>query len=296
MEPASMDRANDQNRVREGFVVLSETLLVSLSEVFPECTGTSTALSVFRTLIKGKSDREDGFVRSCGALFKKHSSSFKNRDTEALFALCEDSDLFREIDLRTKWLDPGFGEESKTNLWQHLLALKTYAELYCAVPEAVMSRIEGLAGSLGDKLKSGTLDLAKLDISKIGQELMGAMSPEEMRTFEKNLPDIYGCLNEVAQTVTTQTLSCGSQPNFDAGGLLSKIAEMGQLGADFGSSASGLGNLGPLLAASQSPDLASMSALLQNLGGTPSTKRQCHYDTSPRTADEETESKRSRTS
>ena len=219
--------AQKPNKLRQGFISLAETLLSSLSDVFPECESTARALHMFQTVIKGNETFEDEFVRRCQTLFKHHAHGIKTRDSEALFTLMESLEQLRDIDLREKWEDPDFAAESRDHLWQYVAALKTYADLYTAVPKNVMGRIESVAGSIGEKLTSGEMDLRNMDLGQIGQTLLADMSPEELEGFEGNLPDIYESLSEVASTIG------GGGAGIDVGRLMEQLAsQSGERGAD----------------------------------------------------------------
>jgi len=214
------------NKLREGFVELAENLLVSISDVFPECDETRHALQLFRVAVKGDPGGEDKFVRRCTGLFKQNSARLKERDSVALFAVVDGIPLLEGIDIRNKWGDPDFTEESKQNLWQYLSALETYGGLYCAVPAGVMGRIEQVATTMSAKLQAGTLDIASIDISAFGEDLMSGLSPEEMKDFEGSLPDVYSCVGNVASMLAKQT----GNDSFDANALMSKVVQM-QAGA-----------------------------------------------------------------
>ena len=189
------------NKLRQGFISLAETLLSSIADVFPECENTEMALHMFRTVLKGNDCIEDQFIRRCQALFKQHSTGLKNHDVETLFTLLESLDQLRDIDMRDKWDDPDFAPESRDHLWQYVAALKTYADLYTAVPKNVMGKIESVAGCIGEQLSRGELDLRSMDLGKIGQTLLADLSSEELEGFEGKLPDIYESLSEVANAI-----------------------------------------------------------------------------------------------
>ncbi|NCX06391.1 MAG: hypothetical protein EBW68_11535, partial [Actinobacteria bacterium] len=200
------------NRLRQGFIALAEALLQSIAEVFPECDSTATAHRLFCALVKGDAAQEDEFIRCCAQQLKQHAAELKERREEALFAVADAMTMLRDLDLRTKWADPGFTAESKEHLWQYLSALKTYAELYCAVPTGIMGKIEHVAGDIGERLRSGNLNLASMDIASIGTDLLGQLSPEELQKFESNLPSIYDCISDVASSVAAQA---GGPANLD---------------------------------------------------------------------------------
>lgn len=215
--PPSSD--SQPNRLRQGFIALAEALLQSVAEVFPECDSTETASRLFAALVKGDAEREDEFIRQCATQLRKHATDLKERREGALFAVADALAVLRDLDLRGKWSDPGFTPESKEHLWQYLAALKTYAELYCAVPTGIMGKIEHVAGDIGDRLRSGDLNLAQMDIAGIGNELLGQLSQDELQNFESNLPSIYGCISEVANSVAAQA----GRPDIDIAELMKTV-------------------------------------------------------------------------
>jgi hypothetical protein len=217
--------AQKPNKLRQGFITLAETLLSSISDVFPECECTERALHMFLTVVKGNETFEDEFIRRCHVLFKQHAQGLKAHDAEALFTLMESLEQLRDIDLREKWEDPDFTAESRDHLWQYVAALKTYADLYTAVPKNVMGKIENVAGKIGEKLSRGELDLRNMDLGSIGQTLLADMSAEELEGFEGNLPDIYESLSEVAGTLG------GGGTSIDVSKLMEQLAsQTGELG------------------------------------------------------------------
>ena len=189
------------NKLRQGFIGLAETLLSSISDVFPECSDTQNTLQIFRSVVKGNDEFEDVFIRRCQVLFQQHAEKLAVKDAEALFSIVEGLDFLRDINLRDKWEDPDFAAESRDHLWQYVSALKTYADLYSSVPKEVMGKIENFAGKISQQLTDGELDLRNLDIGNIGQELMKNLSPEELEGFQGNLPQIFESLSEVANSM-----------------------------------------------------------------------------------------------
>jgi hypothetical protein len=250
--------ATQPNRLRQGFVALAETLLRSVAEVFPECEATEAALQLFSVAVKGDEAAEDDFVRRCAALFGKHAAALQRKEDAGLFAIADSLSILRDVDLRSKWADPGFTQESKEHLWQYLLALKTYAELYCALPCAVMGKIERVAGGIGERLRSGELNLASMDIATIGNELLGQLSQEELRDFEGGLPRIFESISQVASSVAAQA----GHSDFNVEALMRTLVESQQQDGAEQSAASVLQAMGGLLA----PGGASAGGIEQLLG------------------------------
>ena len=240
------------NKLRDGFILLCENLLKAIGDVFPECDDTSYVLRIYETLVKGDAETEDKFIRKCQKVFKNHSSQMKARNPEAIFALCESVEVIKRLDMRSKWEDPDFTPESKENLWAYLTNLQTYSDLYTCVPSSTMTKIEGLAASVGDRMRpDGNLDLSGLDLSTFGSEVLGSMTQEEVSQLEANLPDIYACVGNVAGMLGHGTSSPDKGgAGIDLDGLLRTIAQMNTGGGSTGGEGGqdvGMGGIGELL-------------------------------------------------
>lgn len=260
------------NKLRQGFISLAETLLESVSDVFPECQNTEAVLRIFRTLVKGNDVFEDQFIRRCQTLFKQHAAGVKDKNAETLFKIVENLEHLRDIELREKWEDPDFTQESRNHLWQYVAALKTYADLYTAVPKEVMGKIESVAGRIGEQLSKGELDLKNMDLGAIGQNLMSNLTPEELAGFEGNLPDIYASLSDVAGA-----LGGAAGANIDLAAMMEQLSkqtgEGGGSGLDMAQvlqqmssqmpPATGGGNGAPAVDISQL--MQAMAPMLQNI-------------------------------
>jgi len=245
------------NKLREGFVSLSEALLTAVHDVFPECQSTDHVLKVFRTFVKGDPNNEDVFLRKCHKIFKKHSAEIKARDPEAVYAISEELDMIKSMDLRKKWNDPDFAEESRMNLWTYVANLETYANLYCCVPPNTMGKIEDMALKVTKQMRGENLE--NLDIGNFGKEIMSSMTPQDIADLEGNLPDIYACVGNVAGMLGHGTES-GSK--IDVEGLIQKLMQSQTDGAP---DISGL--LSNLQGTGAGIDPSQLASLAQKLGG-----------------------------
>lgn len=219
---ATNDSAGNPHRIRSGFISLTESLLNSICEVFPECEGTQLTLQLFQRLVKGKEDAEDKFIRKCHKTFQENGDDIKAKDPGALFAICGDISILKEVGIEEKWKDPDFSEDSKEHLWQYIFSLRTCSDLYCAVPTRVMGKIETIASGLGEQLRSGNLDLKSMDVSALGKDLVATLSADELAQFEGNLPSIYDSIGEVANAMSRQS----GGGNIDMEALMKQVAEL----------------------------------------------------------------------
>jgi len=236
----------DANRLRDSFVALAESLLESIQEVFPECDETSTARRLFSAIVKGDSTAEDRFLRKCMDEIRSRQDRIKDRDIEALFEIADGLSILKTINLRQKWSDPDFSEESKGHLWQYVEALQTYGGLYCSVPTSVMAKIEKVAVNVSEKMAGGDFDLSKLDLSSLGKDLIGELSTDEVEEFQESLADVYSCVGNVASLLAKQS----GNETFDVAAMMSCVQSMQS------NVVQGGGGVPP-----------NFGALLQNLGG-----------------------------
>lgn len=245
---ASANTTQDANRLRDSFVALAESLLESIQEVFPECDETATARRLFGAIIKGDSAAEDRFLRKCMDEIRSRQDRIKEHDVEALFEITDGLSLLKTINLRGKWRDPDFSDESKDHLWQYVEALQTYGGLYCAVPSTVMAKIEKVAMGVSEKMAGGDFDLSKLDLTSLGKDLITDLSAEEVEEFEGSLTDVYACVGNVASLLAKQN----GNESFDVAAMMNCVQNM-QVNVVQGAQPGGA-----------APDLG---AFLQQLGG-----------------------------
>lgn len=230
------------HRIRDCVVNLTEVFLTSLFEVFHECNSTSLALENFKAKIKGCPEQEEEFLEECRRAFQKSPLLLSDLSSSTLTTWSSEIDIFKTLNLGLKWGDPDFTEVSKNNFRQHLIALKTCAELHGAVPTSVMTKIEHIAKNLGTKLQSGTLNFNEIKVEDLGRLLTTCMSPEEMQDLENGLPSIFQSLSQVATAVASQN---GGGPNggqnignFDTNAFMNLMASLPITGHETGTSAS----------------------------------------------------------
>ena len=256
------------DKIRQGFITLSESLLSSLIEVFPECDALDAGFQLFTRIIKGDAEKETSFIRECQAILHKHSDPLKSQEEEALFKVAEEMPLLRNVDFRQKWVDPGFTEESKKHFWQYLASLKIYADLFCSVPTEILGKIESVASGLSSKLQEGKFDLSKIDVREIGNELLGQLSADEVKTFEASLPNIFSSITEMASSISSQV---GGGAQIDPEAIMKTLLERQQEGGplDVSSIMQSIGGALPLAGLDSGQSMASMMQLLGRMGGGP---------------------------
>lgn len=74
--------------------------------------------------------------------------------------------------------------------WEVLDRVVALAVVDGSVPSGAMSHIEDYAAKLADDIASGRRDIASLDLSTIGTEIMGNLNPDEMSAIASSLPNL----------------------------------------------------------------------------------------------------------
>lgn len=255
-------------KIRQGFIALAESLLASLLEVFPECDALDAGCQLFRRVLKGDASKETAFIHEFQAILQRHAEPLKRQEEQALFQAAEELPLLRNVDLRKKWGDPGFTEESKKHFWQYLASLKIYADLFCSVPTEILGKIESVAGEISSKLQAGSFNLSEIDVREIGNELLGQLSQEEVKTFEASLPSIFSSLTEMASSISAQVGGGGAAP-IDPEAVMKVLLEKQQEGGplDVSSLMQSLGGALPLAGLGGPQSLESLMQLLGGVGG-----------------------------
>ena len=183
------------NKILANFIGTTEELLVSIQTIFPECEECHMAIKMFNTFVKDNSKGQIKFMKTLHKMFEEKASLLKDRDPEGIFTLTEETPLLEDLNLRQKWkeLDP----ESVDNFWSYITKLKMFCEIYFTVPESVFGQIEKVASSVSDDVQNGNLNLSKLDLQGLTDNLMNNMSEEETKQFEENLPKLFDSLSGV---------------------------------------------------------------------------------------------------
>ena len=256
------DRAEEGAKLREGFVRLAESLLEAVQQVFPECDEVDMALNLFRNVVKKDPLKEDALIRTWHKAVKPYKTELEAKDAEKLFLVIESIDAIKAIDLRTKWKDDDFNEQSRENFWQYLYSLNTYANLYCCVPSRMIGKIEALAGKLCSELQSGTFDISSLDLNALGAGVTADLTEDEMNAFGDNVGEIYASL----QTVLGQAGKGGACDGIDISAAIGAVTQMLPTGSLEGATPE-MANMMAALKGGALPDMDALGAMIAQMKG-----------------------------
>jgi hypothetical protein len=243
-------------KLQQGFVTLLRTFLEELAAAFPECSAAGAAQ------VPETPEALDAVIRQLRQGSTARLAALQARDPEALRGFQAEVPLLAPLALDQKLQDPGLSAESRDQIWRYVAMLCTFAEFYTAVPSALLGKIEGAATTLvqqnGAMLTSLLSGLAgpgagasgATELTQLGQDLLAGFSPEDLRDFEKSLPQLYGAVGSLSQLFQPDAAGAGdfnpiqlleqlsalqssdrAEGRADGAGLLASLTSMLQGGA-----------------------------------------------------------------
>jgi len=120
-----------------------------------------------------------------------------------------ESEMILAINLRAKWLDPGIDEETRDCVWEYVLEMNRYAQLYSGlfsqIPSNTLGKIQSTAMGLASKIQSGQMNLADLDLNKLGRDVVNDLDEEEIEQFTQNIMQDPSVLQNLCSSMLSGT-------------------------------------------------------------------------------------------
>lgn len=220
---------------RNKFCGLLEECLVSLTDVFPECSETAALLEKYNDIIKGSALLEDKLVKKWHNSMKPFYSMADAHD-DTLWD--QNLPFFHDIDIGRKWRDPEFTEESKDYLWEYLDGLNKHSRIYNAIPEHMLNTIQDAASGMAESVRNGEMkfDLESLnwkEIESMGKNVMAGLEEKDIEEFVSNISGLAQGMNlngpedipRVLNDIPGMSDILSNAPNF--GDLLNQIFQTG---------------------------------------------------------------------
>lgn len=155
----------------------------------------------FRTLITGFHEA-----------FKEHYADIA-AENAALFDN-EHNEWMRAVHAKTKFTDAN--PQIRAQVWQYasfLARMSNMYAMYSKCPDSLLGHIHTLAEQLGASLQRGEMSLADLNPLTLGQHLMKALTPEDLKSFgttmmgDSNLDGIIAMLSSMVSMIGGSTIS-----------------------------------------------------------------------------------------
>lgn len=115
----------------------------------------------------------------------KNSTLCSQKDARAAKALSEE---FSEI--------PGLAQPDKMSdsVWTNVAQLNGFSAVTESIPTKMMGRIESMASRLADDIVAGRTDMASVNLSDIGQQVLSGCNEEDMSQFAGNIDTLLPAL------------------------------------------------------------------------------------------------------
>ena len=176
-----MSAAAATNNPLEDFFQLCKTLMSAVSTTFPECERTKTALSELEFIeTSGMETMKETLIRTWYDTMKPHVQACVQKNDNVL--LRANIKFLDELDLKTKWTDPDFDQESKDVLWEYINNLNYLA---CMYSESSPEHMEGLTS-----VASRLAETAQLEISEDGKLSFNLKALQSLLTDESKQGDL----------------------------------------------------------------------------------------------------------
>lgn len=169
--------ASHKNYFVNVFSQLTEDLLATLHDAFPECSGTKQCLSLYQLFAKvnhnnlvggiqlwyqvmspyteNLMNKDEGFLWLCEKLRQTHKVQNTNMSTlintmmtggdtqkkSAVKEFCHPVNMLNQMKLEDKWKHPELDEQSRAYLLTYLIHMNAYAILYEIVPDVIIPDI-----------------------------------------------------------------------------------------------------------------------------------------------------------
>mgnify|MGYP006140531237 CR=1 FL=1 len=116
---------------------------------------------------------------------EKMTALCANQDARALHALVG---AFPEL---ARLEDPGKVDEK---VWKNIAQLNGFSSVTGNIPQKMMGRIEEMASKLADDIVAGRTDMASVNLTDIGQQVLSGCNEDDMSKFANNIEELLPAL------------------------------------------------------------------------------------------------------
>lgn len=175
------------------FTKHATAFITQLSICYPDCPKVKTLklkyeLAIVSSIEPMQTMAKNLLIKTYHINMEPFYQLVSTRD-ETFFSLaCEKVDLLKDMNFRAKWV--GADATTRKAVWEYLDLLNRDAQmfaLYRHVPPSMMDKIQTIAHGMVSKIEASDMDMSKLDVGGISQQVMKSMSPDEIQSFAKNV-------------------------------------------------------------------------------------------------------------
>ena len=116
-----------------------------------------------------------------------------NQRDPTVFTEGSQIEFMRRVNMREKWLDSSIDDDTRDCVWEYILQLNHFSQLYCTllnrIPEQALTRIQSTAMNIAEQARSadGSIDISNINLHQIGADVMQSMPEEELQAFSNQL-------------------------------------------------------------------------------------------------------------
>jgi len=178
-----------------GFTDMVNQFLIALSGVWSDCMGIKNFILKIDLTINNAMDANMK-RKAMESLIQKYHVSVQplyarcaSRDP-TVFTEC-DIEFLRPIGLREKWLDNSIDDDTRDCIWEYVLEMNRYSQLYeglfSKIPSNTLNKIQSTAVKLAARIQKGEMTLADLDLNQLGREVVNDLDEGEIEEFTNNI-------------------------------------------------------------------------------------------------------------
>ena len=152
-----MSAASAKPDPKEEFFQLTKTLITAVKNVFPECAKTQEALDQLTFIeTSNMGAAKDMLIRKWYETMKPYVEQCVQKNDNVL--LRAEIDILDKLDIKPKWNDPDFDQESKDIMWEYI---NTLNYLSCLYSESSPEEVQGLAAAASRLAESAEFEVSE---------------------------------------------------------------------------------------------------------------------------------------
>jgi hypothetical protein len=178
-----------------GFTDMVNQFLNALAGVWPECIGIKDYLLKIDLAINN-AITPAAKRKAMESLIQRYHNSVQplygrcaTRDP-TVFTEC-DIEFLRPVGLREKWLDGSIDDDTRDCIWEYVLEMNRFAQLYeglfTKIPTNTLNKIQSTAMDLAARIQKGEMTLADLDLNRLGKDVVDGLDEGEIEQFTNNI-------------------------------------------------------------------------------------------------------------
>ena len=181
------------------FGALLEQLILSMMEVFPECTAMADGKLIFQNTVLPFKDKLEDIMAQWKEKMKDDQLAFQTRDSNTVVNILHS--IFPNMNFPDKMAQ--MDEESLTVLWEYLDNLNNYVNLWASIPKEIMDLVTNKAKEIATKINKGDISFEDINLKELGDSVLQNASKDQIDELAGKMGDICQALQGAGGAVGT---------------------------------------------------------------------------------------------